>query len=115
MRGVPADAQSCGHRGRRPEWRGVRRALGGESPGTAGALQVRVRPGVARAGRVYVPTGEGTTTRPIGVPTFEDKVLQRAVAMVLEAVYEQDFLECSYTAFAPGARPTRRCRRSGRN
>ena len=52
--------------------------------------------------RAYVPKGEGTTTRPIGVPTFEDKVLQRAVAMVLEAVYEQDFLECSY-----GFRPRR--------
>jgi RNA-directed DNA polymerase len=36
-----------------------------------------------------------------GVPTFEDKVLQRAVAMVLEAVYEQDFLDCSY-GFRPG-------------
>jgi len=51
--------------------------------------------------RVYVPKGEGRTTRPIGVPTFEDKVLQRAVAMVLEAVYEQDFLACSY-GFRPG-------------
>ncbi|MFC1572926.1 reverse transcriptase domain-containing protein [Candidatus Eisenbacteria bacterium] len=35
------------------------------------------------------------------VPTFEDKVLQRAVTMVLEAVYEQDFLDCSY-GFRPG-------------
>jgi hypothetical protein len=34
-------------------------------------------------------------------PTFEDKVLQRAVAMVLEAVYEQSFLDCSY-GFRPG-------------
>ena len=37
----------------------------------------------------------------IGIPTFEDKVLQRAVVMVLEAVYEQDFLDCSY-GFRPG-------------
>ena len=35
------------------------------------------------------------------VPTFEDKVLQRAVAMVLEAVSEQSFLDCSY-GFRPG-------------
>ncbi len=35
------------------------------------------------------------------VPTFEDKVAQRAIAMVLEAVYEQDFLSCSY-GFQPG-------------
>jgi len=51
--------------------------------------------------RVYIPKGsDPTKTRPIGVPTFEDKVLQRAVTMVLEAVYEQDFLDCSY-AFRP--------------
>ncbi|HMB07375.1 MAG TPA: group II intron reverse transcriptase/maturase, partial [Isosphaeraceae bacterium] len=44
--------------------------------------------------RVHIPKGTGPETRPIGIPTFEDKVLQRAVAMVLEAVYEQDFLDC---------------------
>jgi retron-type reverse transcriptase len=51
--------------------------------------------------RVQIPKGDGSQTRAIGVPTFEDKVLQRAVAMVLEAVYEQDFLDCSY-GFRPG-------------
>jgi RNA-directed DNA polymerase len=51
--------------------------------------------------RVHIPKGDGSKTRPIGIPTFEDKVLQRAVAMVLEAVYEQDFLDCSY-GFRPG-------------
>ena len=52
--------------------------------------------------RVYIPKGDGTgRKRPLGIPTFEDKILQRAVAMVLEAVYEQDFLECSY-GFRPG-------------
>jgi len=51
--------------------------------------------------RVHIPKGDGAQTRPIGIPTFEDKVLQRAVAMVLEAVYEQDFLDCSY-GFRPG-------------
>jgi group II intron reverse transcriptase/maturase len=52
--------------------------------------------------RVHIPKGDGSKTRPIGIPTFEDKVLQRAVAMVLGAVYEQDFLDCSY-----GFRPER--------
>jgi RNA-directed DNA polymerase len=52
--------------------------------------------------RVHIPKGDGRRTRPIGIPTFEDKVLQRAVAMVLEPLYEQGFLECSY-----GYRPNR--------
>ena len=52
--------------------------------------------------RVHIPKADGKTLRPIGIPTFEDKVLQRAVTMVLEAVYEQDFLDCSY-----GFRPNR--------
>lgn len=51
--------------------------------------------------RVHIPKGDGSQTRPIGIPTFEDKVLQRAVAMVMQAVYEQDFLPCSY-GFRPG-------------
>ncbi len=51
--------------------------------------------------RVHIPKGDGSKTRPIGIPTFEDKVLQRAVAMVLEPIYEQDFLDCSY-GFRPG-------------
>ena len=51
--------------------------------------------------RVHIPKGDGSKTRPIGIPTFEDKVLQRAVAMVLEAIYEQDFMDCSY-GFRPG-------------
>jgi RNA-directed DNA polymerase len=53
--------------------------------------------------RVHIPkANDATQTRPIGIPTFEDKILQRAVTMVLEAIYEQDFLDCSY-----GFRPRR--------
>src|SRR4249920_1268763 len=47
--------------------------------------------------RVHIPKGGSSTeTRPIGIPTLEDKVLQRAVVMLLEPIYEQDFLDCSY-------------------
>jgi RNA-directed DNA polymerase len=51
--------------------------------------------------RAHIPKGTGTETRPIGIPTFEDKVLQRAVTMILEPLYETEFLDCSY-GFRPG-------------
>ena len=51
--------------------------------------------------RVHIPKGTGKETRPIGIPATEDKLLQRAVGMLLEAIYEQDFLACSY-GFRPG-------------
>lgn len=51
--------------------------------------------------RVHIPKGSGGETRPLGIPTFEDKVLQRAVAMLLGAIYEQDFYNGSY-GFRPG-------------
>lgn len=52
--------------------------------------------------RVHIPKGGSSTeTRPIGIPTLEDKVLQRAVVMLLEPIYEQDFSDCSY-GFRPG-------------
>jgi len=52
--------------------------------------------------RVYIPkAGSPTEKRPIGIPTLEDKVLQRAVVMLLEPIYEQDFHDGSY-GFRPG-------------
>jgi group II intron reverse transcriptase/maturase len=53
--------------------------------------------------RVHIPkAGSATETRPLGIPTYEDKILQRAVLMVLEPVYETDFLDVSH-----GFRPRR--------
>jgi len=51
--------------------------------------------------RVHLEKPGTSKTRPIGIPTLEDKILQRAVLMVMEPVYEQDFLDCSY-GFRPG-------------
>ncbi len=69
------------------------------------SLLDRAKSGTYRAPpvrRVHIPKGSGSPeTRPIGIPTLEDKVLQRAVVMVLESIYEQDFYACSY-GFRPG-------------
>src|ERR1700730_4322650 len=55
--------------------------------------------------RVEIPKGPGKVgTRPLGIPTAADRLLQRAVARILEAVFEADFLECSY-GFRPGRNP----------
>jgi len=65
----------------------------------------RAKSGLYRAPavrRAHIPKSDGSSTRPIGIPTFEDKVLQRAVLMLLEPLYEQDFRDCSY-----GFRPNR--------
>ena len=52
--------------------------------------------------RAYIPKGDGKgEQRPIGIPTLEDKVLQRAVCMLLEPIYEQDFKNSSF-GFRPG-------------
>jgi RNA-directed DNA polymerase len=53
--------------------------------------------------RVWIEKEDGGK-RPIGKPAFEDKIVQRAVAMLLEAIYEQDFSDCSY-GFRPGRSP----------
>jgi len=55
--------------------------------------------------RVEIPKGPGKTgTRPLGIPTVADRLLQRAVARIIEAVFEADFLDCSY-GFRPGRNP----------
>ena len=52
--------------------------------------------------RVHIPkAGSPNETRPLGIPTYEDKILQRAVLMVLEPVYETDFMDVSH-GFRPG-------------
>jgi len=61
----------------------------------------RYKPLPAR--RVYIPKDEHST-RPLGLPALEDKIVQKGVALILGAIYEADFLDCSY-----GFRPGRSC------
>ena len=79
-------------------------AYGAELQANLSSLLDRAKSGTYRAPpvrRTTIPKGDGRSRRPLGIPTFEDKVLQRAVAMVLEAVYEPVFHERSY-GFRPG-------------
>jgi len=56
------------------------------------------------ARRVYIPKPGKTQKRPLGIHSYEDKLVQKAMAPILNAVYEADFLDCSY-----GFKPKRGC------
>ena len=54
--------------------------------------------------RVYIPKPGSDKKRPLGIPAYEDKLVQAAMAKILNAIYEQDFIDCSF-----GFRPNRGC------
>jgi group II intron reverse transcriptase/maturase len=77
---------------------------GGALKENLGDLLERVKSGRYEAPpvrRVHIPKADGKETRPIGMPTVEDKILQRAVVMLLEPIYEREFKDFSY-GFRPG-------------
>jgi RNA-directed DNA polymerase len=80
-----------------------------DAAGNIRQLYQRLRDGKYQAQplrRIYIPKEDGKQ-RPISIPALEDKILQKAVAEVLNAIYEQDFLECSY-GFRPEGEPNKR-------
>ena len=82
------------------------RAYGQDLEDNLQALAERLRRGAYRARpvrRTYIPKPDGRQ-RPLGVPVLEDKIVQRAVAAVLNGIYETDFLGFSY-GFRPGRSP----------
>lgn len=54
--------------------------------------------------RIYIPKAGSDKMRPLGIPVLEDKLVQAAMSKILQAIYEQDFIEDSY-----GFRPNRSC------
>jgi group II intron reverse transcriptase/maturase len=82
--------------------------FGGELGMQVEAICAQLKAGSYRAPpvrRVEIPKGPGKVgTRPLGIPTVADRLLQRAVARILEAVFEADFLDCSH-GFRPGRNP----------
>lgn len=83
-------------------WEGYGESLDANLESLVGRLKSRkYRPHPAR--RVYIPKNEHEK-RPLGLPALEDKIVQKGIVGILEAIYEADFLDSSY-----GFRPGRDC------
>lgn len=83
-------------------WQEYGKQLDGNIKGLVERMKAkRYKPQAAK--RVYIPKDEHSE-RPLGLPAVEDKIVQKGIACILGAIYEQDFLDCSY-----GFRPGRDC------
>ena len=110
LMGMLADERGLAESFRRQDGRkaagtdGIRKdAYGEKLPSKLADLSARVkrmgfRPTPAR--RVYIPKSSGGR-RPLGIPNFEDRLVQDRLSQILEAIWEPEFLDCSF-GFRPG-------------